>query len=311
MHRYTPSGVVPIGGALLTIVGSLIPAAILAVVYALIVHWVPFVYLNFLATMGFGFAMGICVTVLSSMGKIRSPLFVRFAWLLTLAFGYYVYWGASIWAHGAWRAGLLVFDPGAVISFGSILFEEGSWGFVKDAPVTGWLLVGFWLFEFVIIAGISYITAVANIDQPFCETCNEWTETEKGVALYHATGAEPEWEQVRGGEFHVLTQVPLLSASLGEYVRMDVNACPKCTGSNFLSIQHVKVTVDKDGDESTNETALISNMTLTGEQLAQVRALVDQAADAAAEAAAAQTLAVEAAQQAEQPAEPSPFDPLK
>ena len=80
---------------------------------------------------------------------------------------------------------------------------------------------------------------------------------------------------------------------------MDVNACPKCPNSNFLSIQQVKTTVDKDGDESTKETPLIANMTLTGEQLAQVRALVDQAADAAAEAAAARALETEEAQRAQ------------
>lgn len=298
MHRYAPSGAVPLVGGLLTVGGGLLSAALLAFVYALIIRWIPFIYLNFLATLGFGMGMGIVIAMLASMGKIRSPLFVRFSWLLTVLFGFYVYWGATIWTHGHWQHGLQVFHPMAIKAFAGILFEEGSWGFRNGGNVTGWFLVAFWLVEFGMVVYFSYITAVANIDQPFCESCNEWTETEKGVALYQATGLEPEWDKIRLGEFQSLLHVPLLSASLGEYVRMDVNACPKCTNSNFLSIQKVKTTVDKEGDESTKETPLIANMTLTGDQLAQVRTLVDQAADAAAEAAAARALEVEAAQQA-------------
>lgn len=172
-------------------------------------------------------------------------------------------------------------------------------GLRNGGNITGWFLVAFWVVEFGMLAYLSYVAAVANIDQPFCEACSEWTVTEKGVALYQATGKEPGWDKVRLGEFHALLEVPLLSSSLSEYVRMDVNACPKCEGSNFLSIQQVKTTVDKEGDESTKEKPLIANMTLTGDQLAQVRALVDQAADAAAEAAAARALEQEEALRAQ------------
>lgn len=105
-------------------------------------------------------------------------------------------------------------------------------------------------------------------------------------------------DQVRLGEFHALMKVPLLSASLSDYIRLDVNACPKCQNSNFLSIQQVKTTIDKDGDESTKESPLIANMTLTSEQLTQVRTLVEQAADAAAEAAATRAMEMEEAQRA-------------
>lgn len=299
MHRYSPSGAVPIIGGLTTIAGSLTAAALVAVVYALIIRWVPFIYLNFLATLGFAFAIGLSVTMLSTMGKIRSPLFVRAIWLLTLLFGYYVYWAATIWALGGWQLGLAVFDPFAILGFGQLLFEEGSWSLRGGDNVTGWFLVAFWVIEFGILGYVSYLTAIANIDQPFCEMCNEWTETEKGVALYQATGQEAEWDHVRRGEFHALLQVPLLSASLNEYIRMDVNACPKCPNSNFLCIQQVKITVDKDGDEKSTESPLIANLTLTGEQLAQVRILVEQAADAAAESAATRALELEQAPQAQ------------
>jgi hypothetical protein len=299
MQRYSASGTVPIVGGLMTVVGSLLTAALTAVVYALIIRWIPFIYLNFLATMGFAFAMGLAVTTLARVGKIRSPLFIRGIWLLTLLFGYYIYWGATIWTHGNWHVGLQVFDPIEIKAFAELLFEKGSWALRNGDNITGWFLVAFWAVELGILAYFSYIAAVANIDQPFCEMCNEWTETEKGVALYQATGKEPEWDRVRLGEFHALMQVPLLSTSLSEYIRMDMNACPKCQNSNFLCIQQVKTTVDKDGDESTKESPLIANMTLTGDQLAQVRTLVEQAADAAAEAAAARALEMEEAQRAQ------------
>ncbi len=287
MQKYSHSGVIPIGGALLCLVGSALVTAITAVIYALIIRYIPFVYLNFLATLGFGFVMGVAVMIFAQLGKIRSKTFVHFAWLITLLFGMYVYWGASVWTRDGLQVGLSAFDPQVIWDFGERLFEKGTWGIFGNAAVTGWFLVAFWVAEVGVLGWTSYSTALSEVDQPFCETCNEWTEIEKGVALFQATGSEPEWDNLKLGDYSALNRIPLLTSSLSEYVRLDVAACPKCINSNFLIVQQVHSKVDSDGDESTTETRLLSNIILSGEQLAFVRELVDRAAEAAAEKEAA------------------------
>jgi hypothetical protein len=288
MQKYSHSGIIPIGGALLCLVGSAVATALVAVVYALIIRFIPFVYLNFLATLGFGLAMGFMVAVLGKFGKIRSKAFILFAWLLTLAVGYYVYWGATIWTHEGLGLGLRVFEPREIISFAEHLFQFGSWGIFGAQAVTGWFLVAFWLGEIGCLGWFSYMVALAEVDQPFCEICNQWTETEKGVAMFNATGSEPEWDNLKLGDYSALTRLPMLASSQPNYVRVDVEHCPQCGNSNFLNIYTVQVKVDDEGAETTTETKIISNVILSQDQLTLVRELVDRAAEEAAAKLAAE-----------------------
>ncbi|MGB6044147.1 MAG: hypothetical protein WBF93_13390, partial [Pirellulales bacterium] len=50
-----------------------------------------------------------------------------------------------------------------------------------------------------------------------------------------------------------------------------LSTCPKCDASNYLSVKLCDKTVDKDGDISTNEEALLSNMVVAQEHLELIR----------------------------------------
>lgn len=283
MQRYAPSGIVPFSGGLLSLGGGVVAAAVSAFIYALFINGVSVRYGHFVATMIFGLVLGFAVLVCTDFGKVRSPLFVRFTWLVTLAAGYYCYWAFSVWMQQGFGVGFAAFDPQVIYRLGEHLFQVGSWGFGQWIA-TGWVLVGFWVAEIALITWLSYIAAVANIDQPFCEHCNVWTETSKGLALFHATGAEPEWDNLRRGDVTAVGRVPQLSSKVNDYVRLDVNACPKCEQSNFLTLQTVKVEYDQEGEnKTTTEKPFITNLTLTSEQMTQLREILDQALDAAAQ----------------------------
>lgn len=282
MQRYSHSGIIPLGGAVFTLVGSILLAIPLALVYMVIIHFIPFRYLHFLATMFFGLGLGFLVALLCRWGKIRNFAFCLFAWLVTLAFGYYVYWGASAWSRDGLQAVFSVFHPQAILAYSEELFDKGSFAVFGRAAVSGWWLVMFWAIELGMLIYFSYVIAVSNMDQPFCESCNEWTETEKGVAMFNATGSEPEWDKLKLGDYSALTRLPILTDKLKQYVRLDVEHCPQCGNSNFMNIYKVVVKVDDEGDESSDETKLVSNVILSHEQLTLVRELVDRAAEEAA-----------------------------
>jgi hypothetical protein len=275
MQRYVPSGIVPFSGGLLCLGGGVFFAAISALMYALFINGVSVRYGHFVATLIFALALGFAVLLFADLGKVRSPLFVRFTWLVTFGAGYYFYWVCSVWMQQGWGVGFAAFDPQVIYRFGEHLFQVGSWGF-GQWKATGWVLVAFWVVELLTIVWLSYIAAVANIDQPFCEHCNVWTETKKGLALFHATGSEPEWDNLRQGDIRAIGRVPLLASKVDHYVRLDVNACPRCERSNFLLLHSVKVEWDKEGEnKTTTEKTFITNLSVTADQMAQLRETLD------------------------------------
>lgn len=281
-QAYVRSGIVPISGAFWCLTLSALIIPVLAFFYALVIEWIPLIYVSVVATLVYGFVAGLVVGVLWKMNNIRSLLFYRFAFLLFFVYAMYLYWAMSIWAKDGFAHGLTVFDPEVILAFGRRLFDEGSWGFSKNAPVKGWFLVAFWIAEALLIASVMYFVITSDADQPFCESCQQWTETEKGVAMFHATGREPEWDRLRSGDYSALTQLPILMSKQPEYVRVDVATCPKCSASNFLTVQHVKVKKDDEGGETKTETNLLTNIVLRGDHLQLVRELVDRAVEAEA-----------------------------
>lgn len=290
LQEYRHSGVVPPMGAFWTLAFGTLLIPFLAIVYAFVIEWIPFIYANVLATMAYGFCAGLVVGVLWKTNHIRSLLFYRFAFLVFFVYAMYWYWAVSIWAKDGFGQGLRVFDPEVILAFGRRLFDEGSWGFSKNAPVKGWLLVAFWTIEALVVAGMMYLLITIDADEPFCENCYEWTQTEKSVAIFHATGREPEWQRLRTGDYGALTALPILTSSQPEYVRLDVASCPKCSGSNFMTLRHVKIKKDSDGDETKDEKTLLKNIILGEQQLQLVRELVERAGEAAADQMAAEDI---------------------
>lgn len=282
MQRYVPSGIVPFSGGLLCLGGGVAVAAVAAFFYGLFINGVSVRYGHFVATLIFALLLGFAVLIFADFGKVRSPLFVRFSWFVLLVAGYYFYWVTSVWMQRGFGVGLAAFTPQALYSLGEHLFQNGAWGF-GNWVVGGWLVVAFWIVELLVIAWLSYIAATASIDQPFCEHCNVWTETKKGLTLFHANGTEPEWDSLRCGDVTAVGRVPQLASKVNDYVRLDVNSCPKCDQSNFLTLHTVKVEYDKEGEnKTTTENAFITNLALTGEQMAQLQETLDRALEAAA-----------------------------
>lgn len=276
MQTYSHSGAVPISGAISTLVGGALTAAISGLIYAYAFHWIPLIYINFLLAMAFGIVIGVAISIIARRGKIRNNLFLRFAGVLCALFGIYVYWGAYLWAlAGIGNVGLSAFWPPTLIGFAEHLFDQGSWGFKGVANINGWFLVCFWVGETGLILWMATAIALTNAQLPFCEACNEWTDTEQGVARLNATGQEPAWQQVLSGDLPSLAEFPPAEPTAREFVRLDVARCPRCEQSRFLTIHRVEITTDKKGNDTTKEKPVVINAMLTPSQFAVVEACAE------------------------------------
>jgi hypothetical protein len=259
MQTYSHSGSVSAGGAAATAMLGAAVAAVGGIIYAYAFYWIPFVYINFLIAIAFAMAMGMAVCVQARRAKIRNNLFVRVMAIAVALFGLYVYWAAYCWAlAGIGNVGWWAFWPPTLASFGQLLFENGSWG-IKGGVVKGWVLVGFWVAEAAMVLWFTVSAALGDALRPFCESCNEWTEIEPGVARLTASGDEPTWQQVMAGDLDALAEFLPASPTAAQFFRLDVARCQRCEQSRFLSLAAINITVDKKGKTSEKERQLITN----------------------------------------------------
>jgi hypothetical protein len=263
MEIYRHSGTVPIGGAILTGVVGLVTALVCGVIYTFAVAYIPFIYLNFLFTLGFGAAIGCAVSWGSTAGKIRNTFLVTaIAWVCALL-GIYTEWGVTPIALVGWNEiGLFGFDPLAMFAFMQFLYQEGSWGISGDQNLTGIPLLCVWLIEAGVVIGMTHVMSRVNVGIPFCEQCDQWTTPEEGVRLFQGTGDEPQWASVQSGNVEVLNDMTLLNTFARTAVRLDLATCPVCKDSAFLTIQAASYEIDKDGDLKESLTPIATNLTL-------------------------------------------------
>src|SRR5205085_6856631 len=69
---YKPSGKFTLSGVALGLAAGVINGLILAFVYSYLISYIPFVYLNFLFTIGYGLLLGFIVGSMMRWGKVRN-----------------------------------------------------------------------------------------------------------------------------------------------------------------------------------------------------------------------------------------------
>ena len=76
---YKPSGKFSPSFILFFLLVSLIAFPLLGLIYAYCIWYIPFIYINFFITLGFGFLVALCVNkVVIRKGKVRNPILALF-----------------------------------------------------------------------------------------------------------------------------------------------------------------------------------------------------------------------------------------
>lgn len=272
MEVYKHSGSVPMSGALTTFTTGAVAAAVLGVVYALGIHYIPFIYLNFLLTVCFGAAIGAVVGWASRKGRIRNLLVVGALAVASGLVGLYLAWAGALAVLTRFNFGFVI-DPLVLANFMAWLYENGSWGLRNGGPVTGIPLVLVWLVEAGLVLAIAWAVARGMIaGKAYCERCDQWTELEEGVQrLLVRSEDERPLQEVLQGNLAGLREMLRAPEGSNAYLQLDLATCPACPASNFLTIQAIRNEIDKKGNTQTVKQALVANMLIAEQDIDLVR----------------------------------------
>jgi hypothetical protein len=276
MRRYSHSGVVPVAGAMTTVLGGLIAAAVGGLVYAFLAYWASWFMFRLILMVIYSLIVGGAIAVTANQGKIRSPLFNTVIALVCVAIGMWVYWGGYDVARNGLGAAPAAWTPQGISRHAQDLFEKGSFTMKGKGKVNKWPLVAAWIAEGVCVTGIVVAMARMDASRPFCETCLEWTNSTSGLMRFSADGKEPPWQEVLSGDLTAVATFAPADASTSPHVRLDLASCPKCAHSNFVTLTAVTITKDKKGKTKTVESTLITNGAITDPEAEFLRQYAEQ-----------------------------------
>jgi len=190
---YTPSGKSGPLSYLYLIAVSLVLIPIVGLLYAYAIWHMPFIYVNFLLSAGFGFVIGFLVNkIVVRYGKVRSTVMAILFSVIGAICGLYFSWVSWIDLvinaasdGGTSTAGIIVSNvdgnhllnlatnPSMLFSLIGSINEVGTWGF-KSTTISGGFLTVIWVLEFLIVLIVSILVGSSSASEPFCESTNQW-----------------------------------------------------------------------------------------------------------------------------------------
>ena len=280
MTLYRHSGRVPAGGLMFCCL-TLVPLALVGgAIYSAAMVYLPLVKLKWFISLLFAGFVGFLIGKVCELGKLRNRgAVVAFA-LLAMGLTYYIAWGL----HPLWvvageagfgpameKVGAYGLLPPRMIAWIKHLYENGLWSLGGGGAVKGPFLAVLWLIEAATLFVTSYGIALSTFGfRPFCESCNRWTVPDPNVAELPVSADDPAWDSIRDGHLEALRTLKLDPVE-GQFVRIDLAACGDCDASDYMLASAVSVTIDKDGDVTTQETPIVEYLHVSREKSNEIR----------------------------------------
>ncbi len=257
---YEPSGAVgPLGLLAVALFGPPVAWA-LGLVYAYLIYYIPFVYLNFLATVGLGLVMGLVALGCVRWGHVRNAL-------VGAAIGALL-GGLAVWFQ--WSRWMALFSEGAVDTYGlgllwaniQIVASEGAWSIFSFTPMGAGLYI-IWGIEAAIVVGIPAFLGLGATREPYCEECKVWLRSTSTIGPFVPLVAPSVFVD------DLLRRVPdtlrqLQPSALGamRYSELELLNCPECRRFHLMTLTTVTITHDEDGKESRDEDVEVDGLVL-------------------------------------------------
>lgn len=257
---YRHSGKFGIHGPLLALLAAVVIGFPLGILYAYLIKWIPFIYLNFFLTVGYGCAFGFMTGWLLKFGKVRSSAIAALIGLVVGMAASYFSWNGYVHA--------MVNESPTLITFAQLrglmglLYDNGSWGIGSSGtPVTGIPLAIVWFVEAAIIIGITFALAFGFVAQlPFCEQHGCWYDEERNIDKLDAFVMPEHLAALKAGDLSPLGAAnPRVPAS-GRFARLILKHSAKCDDYCALCIENITITTDKEGNPQEKKESLLTNL---------------------------------------------------
>lgn len=278
---YQPSGRTPPIGGLVVLVGGIVAAVPLSVIYVLAVRYLPAVQLSVLLAIGFGFGIGFLTAKLVAFGKLRSPLVAGLlglivglaaTWLQCGFFAAFVLHGdnaplVSLYVHFLTR-------PDFLWSSLSYISAHGTWTLGSNGgdPVKGVFLVIIWMVEALIITAPVMVLASRQAAKPFSETMQRWAAKARlpGRLPFFPNPKEVRARLENGDLMPLVTNE---KPSLVEFARLDLYSAEGDPTCFFLSVENVREYLNKKKKKETRTTSIVKYLHLPAELAKQLQQL--------------------------------------
>ncbi|UCC30884.1 MAG: FHA domain-containing protein [Phycisphaerales bacterium] len=152
---------IPLLGLPLMATAGLVAAVVLSVAYSYAIVYIPFIYLNILATLCFGSAIGWVLKISSLVLRKRNPLLVALAGMLCGFVGLYFAWAVDMVVRLP-QLGLeasFTLNPNVLWDYVRTCYEEGTWTMFGATQKGMWLGIVY-LVEAGIIVGAATLVSI-------------------------------------------------------------------------------------------------------------------------------------------------------
>ena len=242
---YRHSGKFTPHGLLLALVGVMVAMFPLGYLYAYLIKWVPFIYINVFITAGYGFLCGCVSGFLLRLGRTRNNYVAVCIGLLGSLAGVYFNWMGHICA--TFESSPALCSPSQILFGMKQLYENGSWS-VRGYTFTGFPLGAAWGAEALIIIGLGTLAAYVMISNtPFCEQNQCWLNQEKKIETLEAFVEPDQIALLKSGDTRLLEHPKAKAPGASQFARLTLKYSPKCEEFCTLSIGNVTVSVDAKG----------------------------------------------------------------
>jgi hypothetical protein len=245
-QTYRHSGRFAISGPVLALAASAAVGFPLGFVYAYLIRWIPLIYVNFLATLGYGFLFGFLSGWLMRIGRVRSGPVALLTSFLAGVIALYCSWNGHI--HATFEGAPIFCLPDMVFAHMQYLYDKGSWALRGDSNLTGIPLAVVWIVEAGMIVGISTVCGYGMIAHtPYCETNQCWLDEERKIDTLESFSDPTALAAFKIGDLSPLLQAKPKPAGASRWTRLTLKHSPKATVFSTVRIQEVRTEVQKDG----------------------------------------------------------------
>jgi hypothetical protein len=226
--------------------------------YAYAIRWIPFIYINFFVTVGYGFAFGWLGARLMKAGHVRNPRFAALCGLTAGLIGLYGEWSAHL--HVVFDDAPWFFTPAEVLRGMSLLYESGSWSLHNEA-VTGIPLALVWLVEAAIIVGIAAATPWALVrDTPYCEQTRCWLDESKPINTLEPITDAAARTALQSGDLMPIVHARPKAAGANNFTRLLLKRSERCQVFCTLRVQDIALSLDSKGNVKEKVTDLSGDL---------------------------------------------------
>jgi hypothetical protein len=260
-QTYKHSGKFGVHGPILAIVAALVLGWPLGIAYAYLIRWIPLVYVNFFATIGYGVLFGVITAMLLKIAKVRNN---AIAWLTSMVVGFiawYFAWNGFFFAlikDSPW-----FYWPAEIFRGMQLVYPEGTWSMRSGAPVSGIELGIIWLIEACGIIGFATMVGIGIVTKtPYCEESQCWLDKTKNIDTLGPFVDPTHRAAFAAGDLSPLTAARPKVPGTENFTRLTLKYSPNCNIFYTVRIQDATITTDKNGNPKTNLKSITKDLVL-------------------------------------------------